>query len=653
MSNQARPPGERHGTAPHPPLTPLPASWSRTLLRAYSARSIRASTAASATTLPRQAAICLLLLGYLLVGVFGRFPWKADEPYSLGVILEILEENQWLVPHVADQPFLEKPPLVYWLGALSVKLFSFLPPHEGSRMALLLLVAATVLALAGSAWLLWPEATRWRRSRGTSDPEPSANAGEFRSRREYALLAVLLFAGTLGFTEQIHKLTADIGQLAGCTIALAGLIGLGAASSSLHADAPRRSILSGIAIGTGVGIGFMSKGLLVPGVITLTWLLCLSLPSYRSLSARRGARIAVAASLPWLLIWPSLLFQNSPNQFDEWLWDNNVGRFLGHVALGGTGVSSIDKIAALALASFPALPLACATVVRSLRCRDRGGRSISSRQGEVSGHVCVALFALVSLTIIFVSSSFRDNYLLPVLPSLVLLALPALILPPGRLQRIWKLGANSIFAVMAIAVVLIWAQLVVDGSLWPQALRTMIVRVLPLPYALPLQLSSVLIAAGALGLWSFVNSTGQLRGFVTPWCAGIAMLWVVVFSLLLPWIDSARSYRGVFTGLSPYLVDSDCLATSNLGESELAMLEYVTSIEATRIYLGHSGSGDPARPNAAAAVCNQILVLSRGASRTSPSGRGWSSVWTGSRPGDSREHFELYRRHGSREAASR
>lgn len=57
--------------------------------------------------------LSLLLLGYFAAGIFGRFPWKADEPHSFGMIWEILEENQWLVLQIADQPFVEKPPLVY------------------------------------------------------------------------------------------------------------------------------------------------------------------------------------------------------------------------------------------------------------------------------------------------------------------------------------------------------------------------------------------------------------------------------------------------------------------------------------------------------------------------------------------------------------
>src|SRR3982074_1771591 len=106
--------------------------------------------------------LALLLLGYFVAGIFGRFPWKADEPHSFGMIWEILEENQWLVMQIADQPFVEKPPLVYWLRAPCAKAISFLAPHESSRLGVPILVTISVFALCASARRLWPETVRWR-----------------------------------------------------------------------------------------------------------------------------------------------------------------------------------------------------------------------------------------------------------------------------------------------------------------------------------------------------------------------------------------------------------------------------------------------------------------------------------------------------------
>src|SRR5690349_13352021 len=72
------------------------------------------SSAYNATSRWWMASVALIC-AYFVAGVFGRFPWKADEPYSFGIVWEMVTRNAWLIPHVAGQPFVEKPPLVYWL----------------------------------------------------------------------------------------------------------------------------------------------------------------------------------------------------------------------------------------------------------------------------------------------------------------------------------------------------------------------------------------------------------------------------------------------------------------------------------------------------------------------------------------------------------
>ena len=68
------------------------------------------------------AATAVLLVTYFAAGVFGRFPWKADEPYYLGVMWQMLQSGDWSIPRLAGQPFMEKPPLTYWLGAIFIRL---------------------------------------------------------------------------------------------------------------------------------------------------------------------------------------------------------------------------------------------------------------------------------------------------------------------------------------------------------------------------------------------------------------------------------------------------------------------------------------------------------------------------------------------------
>jgi len=586
-------------------------------------------------------AVILLATGYFIAGVFGRFPWKADEPYSFGMVWSMLQGDDWVVPQIAGQPFIEKPPLVYWLGALSARLVPWVPAHESSRLAVLLLVTLGVVALYRCAIRLYAEAIRWREwlNTGRSLGEPACGH-LVPDARSYGLLAVLLVPGTLGFSEHIHKLTADVGQLAGASIALGGLVAIG---TNVHTGRTRRSAVvgSGIALGTGAGVAFLSKGLLIPGTLAATVLMCLLLAEYRTRAAAIAFAAAVLAALPWMLWWPFEFYRAAPDLFFEWLITNNIGRFLGWVSLGGN-VSLTNKISTVLLAGMPPLLLCAVVIGRTWAAAHIAELRAWTVIRDAPGHMCVALYAAASLAILFASSTLRDNYLLPVLPALILLGLPAVIAQPLaiKLERVLDVS----FGVAAVVVALIWVGLVVDGSpAVPSWMHGMLGRALPLPFPLTATWAAPLATAAVVFAWLVARHDG-LRSPVVAWSAGMAMLWIVLNVLLLPWIDAARSYQQVFGSMASHMQrHHGCVATLNLGESEVAMLEYVTGVRPTRAYLGHSGTGDRSKSNPAAEECSWLLVLSNRASGPLvPCPDRWVQAWTGTRPGDRKEQFALY-----------
>ena len=76
----------------------------------------------------------MLCLTWLGTGLVGHDPWKPDEAYSFGLIYSILQSGDWLVPAIAGEPFMDKPPLYYWTAALFARLFSpLLPLHDGAE----------------------------------------------------------------------------------------------------------------------------------------------------------------------------------------------------------------------------------------------------------------------------------------------------------------------------------------------------------------------------------------------------------------------------------------------------------------------------------------------------------------------------------------
>src|SRR5436305_5591196 len=87
-------------------------------------------------TVRQRVALALLIAVWLAAGLFGRDPWKPDEAYSFGLVHHILQSGDWVVPTLAGEPFMEKPPLFYLTGAFFAHLFGALMPlHDAARLA--------------------------------------------------------------------------------------------------------------------------------------------------------------------------------------------------------------------------------------------------------------------------------------------------------------------------------------------------------------------------------------------------------------------------------------------------------------------------------------------------------------------------------------
>ena len=59
----------------------------------------------------------------LLFPALGSTGMERAEIYFLDGARAMLESGDWLVPHYRGEPFFDKPPLTYWLMAVSMKLF--------------------------------------------------------------------------------------------------------------------------------------------------------------------------------------------------------------------------------------------------------------------------------------------------------------------------------------------------------------------------------------------------------------------------------------------------------------------------------------------------------------------------------------------------
>lgn len=511
----------------------------------------------------------------------------------------MLESREYLVPTNAGQPFLEKPPLYYWTAVLFARtLHPWLGYADGARMASVFFMALSFCFVMLTARLISKEQS-------------------FLTPRVLGTLA--LFAGTVGMIKHSHDMFTDVALVCGGTMAMYGLLRI-----VFNEQNKTPSWSAAIWFGLGVGIAEMSKGLFIPIVYAATaFMIAILIRECRSRTYLRMIGIAVLVSLPFFIIWPALLAQHSYPLFMEWFWENNVGRFLGF-SVNKLGSANDEAVVVRALFSFalPCAPLALLAVLSG------DWRRLNQP------HVAIpAIFTLISGTLLMSSATARQLYLLPLIMPLSLLASSATDRLPGWMHISWDWLARSFFGTVTA---LVW--LVYITSLLPVEQRASLSFLspwLPSDFVTPLQplafCIAVLLGLGWLLSLPRLQQFGKWRGALS-WFGGITLMWGTTFTLLLPWIDRAKSYEYVYQRLTKELIPvwgaDDCMASVGLGESEAPTLFYYAKILHRPL---------EAMPDTS---CRWVIVQDNGAL---PEGQ-WTQFWTGARDGDREQTLTVYRR---------
>src|SRR3977135_4753270 len=93
--------------------------------------------------------IVLALAPLWLTGMFGRGLWTPDEPREADIAWRMSQQSDRTLPQLAGTPFLEKPPLSYWMSAAAISLFG--DSAAGARAPNLLYAAITAPAVGAAA----------------------------------------------------------------------------------------------------------------------------------------------------------------------------------------------------------------------------------------------------------------------------------------------------------------------------------------------------------------------------------------------------------------------------------------------------------------------------------------------------------------------
>lgn len=532
------------------------------------------------------AGLCLL---WMLPGLVGRDPWKPEEASIFGVVLEALDGGHWLVPRLAGEAFLRHPPFYYWTAAGAGGLLSgWMPLHDAVRLVNLLFVG-------GSFWLV------------------TRTAGHLNGTG-LAWLAPLVLLGCIGLAQPAHQLVPENALLLSHALAAYGMASVGSAVAP-----------ASLALGLGIGVAFLSRGLAsaLPLVLAAAVLpvLCVGL---RQEAYRRFLLLSAVVALPWLVLWPVQLFLEDPALFRMW-WDNQTAHFTNIGAVFGTSGAHLQV---LTWFSWPVWPFALLALWQ--------GR----RQLRQSAALAIPLLLLViTLITLAIGQDHRAVLALPTLIPLALLAHTSLpTLRRGAINAFFWFGI-AFFMFLFAAVWFYFSA--VDFGLPERAARHM-ARMEPgyVPAVSPAAMvaAGVLTVAWILALFNIRRSPA--RPFVT-WAAGMVAFWAVLMLLMVGWADHAKSYRGMIASLSQALPRTgQCVAASGLGDSQRALLHYFAGIR-TRRADSAGITGD----------CDLLLVENR--RPEPPLGHPWELVWEGHRPGDTQERYRLYRRNPRADAQPR
>ncbi|QID18221.1 hypothetical protein G3580_11590 [Nitrogeniibacter mangrovi] len=479
---------------------------------------------------PRSIVLWTMALVYLLVGVIGHDPWRGDDARYFGPVLEMLHGQHWLIPHLSGDPFLEYPPLYYWVAATTARLSAWiLPLHDGARLASAVLVGLT----------LWLCADAARRMHGDA-----ARASAF-----------LLMLGTLGLVVHAHETQPLLAVMTAQALTFWGV-----------AYARRRPMAGAVATGLGIALAFLAHGI---NALIITAPALFFLPGIGPLML--GLAVAVAVACAWLV--PAA--QLAPDLLGAW-WKTHLLEYTPSL----TKLHEADAlISLLSWFTWPLWPIAGWALWRERR-----------HLGTTHWRMLIACSLLTLITTVFLGP-LRPANALPLLVPLTLVAAPGLTTLRRGAANSFDWFSGMSFAVFALLLWIGWTSLTVA---WPPGLSRHVAKVAPnFVVGDPLWPSVAGVVLCALWIGILANSRRSPYRGAKNWAAGMTMLWCLAVVLLQPWFEHGKSYRPAARSLQRVVTEArlNCIERIGLSPSLRVSLDYFAGLR-TRPFTGHGSACD-------------------------------------------------------------
>ena len=519
--------------------------------------------------------LLVLALAYALPGLLGHDPWKTEDAIGTGIVHQMLRHGEWLVPNVAGEPFLEDGPLYYWIAAGFAWLGSpVLELHNGARLASGALILLVLVLIRLAARELYGK------------PEGDA--------------AALVLLGSLGLFLHAHENLGEVGMLAAHALALFAV-----------ALARRRPALAGVLLGAGWGAALLCKGV---GAALIPMLTAAVVPlACRDWRTRQyavtlalAAAIGAAISGAWLLA----AHLHTPAALGAWLaYQTKALAAPAAATLAEYGVT-------LSWAAWPAWPLAL--WIQWARRR---------RLGEAGAAYPLAALVVTAAIVVMTPGNREVNSLPLLLPFALLAGAGVPLLRRGAASALAWFGAMT-FSFFGGLVWLGWIAMMTGI---PEQIQRNFAKLEP-GHAPQFQWFGFVIAAAFTLAWLFIllrSERSPFRG-ITFWAAGVALLWSLIMTLWIGWIDYGRTYRPVALALKRALPPGTrCVESRSLGEAQRAAFDYHAGIVTRRAEIHDRGR------------CPVLLVQAHPDDEDRMRGMGWRRIWEGNRPRD-KERYRLY-----------
>jgi 4-amino-4-deoxy-L-arabinose transferase-like glycosyltransferase len=326
----------------------------------------------------------VLAVGLLFAGL-GNIPFiDRDEGEYATVALEMIQRGDYVVPHVNGRLYFEKPPLFYWLMAISFEVFG--QNETAGRLP------SAVSGLALVALLGWFGNRRGGQNFGLLTTALASTSFMIIMLSRVALLDTLLTLWTTSSLVMFFE-----GYLAA-------------------PEHERRYFYGGWAT---MSLAFLTKGpvgvvVIVSALVLLAVLNRNFLATLKRIRIIEGVGIFILISGPWFLL---AGLREGQALWREFFWDQHFTRFTKVVL--GHGAPVWFYLPVLAVMVWPWFFFALPAWWRGLR---ENGRIKRATDASAHFDFFLGIWLLTSLFFFSITQTKQPNYIMPAVPAVILLA---------------------------------------------------------------------------------------------------------------------------------------------------------------------------------------------------------------------------------------